>query len=231
MGRRRARRKDKSIRNWICFALIAGIAIFIYIVYYLNAYVHPAVNGIAEIKAKAIISQIVNESINEEFQSEIDIDKLLLFQSDKEGKIELVQSNTNAMNLLVSELSKEIQDRYREMEPAEIEVPLGAILGSQLLSETGPFVSLRVLPISVSKGDFITEFETQGINQTKYKVYVTFVSQARILAPFSSNTIVVENTILIAEAIILGKVPQSYVNVPKEDILDATDEAPEDLAE
>ena len=41
------------------------------------------------------------------------------------------------------------------------------------------------------------------------------------MAPFSMHHIEVESTILVAEAIILGKVPESFVQVPKESILDA----------
>jgi hypothetical protein len=40
-------------------------------------------------------------------------------------------------------------------------------------------------------------------------------SQARVLAPFSINNIDVQNTILVAEAVIVGEVPNSYINVPQ----------------
>ena len=61
-----------------------------------------------------------------------------------------------------------------------------------------------------------------GINQTKYKVYLQMDSQARVLAPFSINNIEVQNTILVAEAIIVGEVPEAYINVPGGSALDAT---------
>lgn len=83
-------------------------------------------------------------------------------------------------------------------------------------------MELTIIPVAVSKIDFITEFETQGINQTKYKVYVVLNTEARVLAPFSMHHIEVESTILVAEAIILGKVPDSFVQVPQDDILDVT---------
>ena len=54
-----------------------------------------------------------------------------------------------------------------------------------------------------------------GINQTKYKVFLQMDSQARVLAPFTINNIEVQNTILVAEAIIVGEVPSSYINVPQ----------------
>ena len=84
-------------------------------------------------------------------------------------------------------------------------------------------MEIAIRPMSVSSMDFRTEFETQGINQTKYKIYIELGCRIKVLAPFSSRTICTSSTILIAEAVILGDVPDSYVEVPKEDILDVTD--------
>ena len=136
----------------------------------------------------------------------------------------MIQADTKAMNLLITEISKELQNEYRRMEEDKIDVPLGAVLGSQSLSEHGPKVDVKVIPLSVSGIDFKTEFETKGINQTKYKVYIILKSQVKVLAPLSSATFNMSSTVLIAEAVILGNVPNSYVQVPKEDVLDVTEE-------
>ena len=62
----------------------------------------------------------------------------------------------------------ELQDRYKNGEAGtDIEVPIGSLIGSKILSQSGPTVELTIIPVAVSKIDFITEFESQGINQTK----------------------------------------------------------------
>lgn len=71
--------------------------------------------------------------------------------------------------------------------------------------------------------DFRTEFETQGINQTKYKIYIVLNCRIKMAAPFSTQIFQTKSTVLLAEAVILGKVPDSYVVVPEDDILDATE--------
>ena len=48
--------------------------------------------------------------------------------------------------------------------------------------------------------------------------------RVKVLAPFSSRSFNTSTDVLIAETVILGEVPGSYVQVPKEDILDVTDE-------
>ncbi|QIB69966.1 sporulation protein YunB [Aminipila butyrica] len=183
--------------------------------------VQPSIQSLAEIKAKEMVTYAINEATFQQFfKDSSKAEELLIINTDQEGSIELVQSNTIAMNILAAELGKEIKQRYREMEPTTMKVPLGTILGSQLMSQADLYVDLKVLPISVANIEFLSEFESQGINQTKYKVYLSLTSKVKIMAPFSSRTMEVRNVVLVSEAVILGKVPNSYVNVPKEEILD-----------
>jgi hypothetical protein len=44
-----------------------------------------------------------------------------------------------------------------------------------------------------------------------------------VVVPFSEKHIQVETTLLVAEAVILGDIPDSYVQVPERDILDGMD--------
>ena len=135
----------------------------------------------------------------------------------------MVQSNTSLINKLVSSFASSMQKKYDAAEPQEIELSYGTLLGSKLLSQIDLNVNIRILPLSVAKCDFETEFESQGINQTKYKIYIIIESNVRVLEPFSSSSFKVKNKMLVAEVVIVGEVPDSYVNVPKEDILDAID--------
>ena len=137
--------------------------------------------------------------------------------------MDLVQANAIEINILMSQLSMNLQEAFQQMENDRYEVPVGSLLGSKIFSQTGPNVEIAIRPMSVSSMDFRTEFETQGINQTKYKIYIELGCRIKVLAPFSSRTFCTSSTILIAEAVILGDVPDSYVEVPKEDILDVTD--------
>jgi sporulation protein YunB len=124
----------------------------------------------------------------------------------------------------MTDISKELQAQYAERKEDVYYVPLGVLLGNRILSQARPEIRLRIRLISVSNIDFKTEFESQGINQTKYKVHMELTSEVKVLAPFTEETFEVSTSVLIAEAIILGSVPGSYVNVPEEDILDVTTE-------
>lgn len=220
MARKKVRDKQNKGKWFICLILL--LLVTIYGVIFTEKIVKPNMAAIAEVKVKAMITQIVNDAIHEQFVADTSSSDLLTIKTDNEGNISYLESNTMAMNKLATGLTQAVQGNYKEMKPMNVKVPIGSILGSPILSQMGPYIELKVIPIGMSKVSFVTEFESTGINQTKYKVYLELDSQARVLAPFSIDNIFVENTILVAEAIIVGKVPDSYIIVPKENVLDAT---------
>ena len=219
--RRKPKRDIRNNGKWfICLVLLMVLAF--YSVIFTEKIIKPNVAAIAEVKVKAMITQIVNDAVHEQFLTDAAVNELLTIKTDQEGNITYVESNTTAMNNLAVELSQSVQNRYKWEDAVLLKVPVGSIVGSQILSQIGPDINLKVLPIGMSRVNFQTEFESMGINQTKYKVFLLLDSQARVLAPFSINNIEVQNTILVAEAIIVGEVPDSYINVPPGSAMDAT---------
>ncbi len=224
--RRRSTGSNRGNWKWfICLVLLMVLAF--YSVVFTEKIIKPNLAAIAEVKVKAMITQIVNDAVHEQFLTDAEVSELLTIKTDQEGNITYVESNTTAMNNLATELTQSVQNRYKWKEAVMLEVPVGSIVGSQILSQVGPNLSLKVLPIGMSRANFKTEFESMGINQTKYKVFLQMESQARVLAPFSINNIEVQNTILIAEAIIVGEVPEAYINVPEGTAMDATNFFPD----
>ena len=100
-------------------------------------------------------------------------------QRNSKGELEMVQADSVKINLLMSQLAMNIQEEFscngRESSP----VSFGTLIGSRVLSQSKPDMTITVMPLSVSSMDFRTEFETQGINQTKYKIYVILECQCQ----------------------------------------------------
>ena len=186
--------------------------------------VEPNLDDVAGIRAEVVVSRTINKALAEQFRENGDGNELFTVQNGEDGTLEMVQADSRAINIFMSELSFNIQEAFQEMKTERYPVPVGALLGSKFLSQTGPQVALSIIPMSVSSMDFRTEFEAQGINQTKYKIYIELTCRIKVIAPFSSAEFDTANTVLIAEAVILGDVPNSYVQVPEEDILDVTGE-------
>ena len=186
--------------------------------------VEPNLEEIGRMRAKVMVSQIVNKAVNDQLYETGDMRDLLIRETDDEGQMDLLRADTHAMNLLMTEISKELQEEFAARTTDLYSVPAGALLGDRILSQTGPSVELKIIPLNVTGMDFKTEFESAGINQTKYRIYIDMTCDVKALAPFAAENFKVTTEVLVAEAVILGGVPDSYVNVPEEDILDVTNE-------
>lgn len=221
-------RKPKSDRKWVLqkigILMILLLAASIAFLLGFKQQIEPNIEAVSQLKAKGIVTEIINKTIKKDFSGAEYEENLFRVEKGNDGKIQLVQPNTRLINQLVSSFGAHLQKQYDEIEPREVNLSYGTIMGSKILSQTNLSCNIKILPLSVHKCDFETEFESQGINQTKYKIYIIIESSIRVLQPFSANDFKLKSKMLIAEVVIVGEVPNSFVQVPKEDILDVTPE-------
>lgn len=180
------------------------------------------IEAAAEAMAVNIVGSKINRSLKEGFYDETMGDSILHVERDSEGNIEYVEPDSRVINKLLLSFTQNLEESYSLSDMEEHKVNLGVLTGSRILSQLPLYITVKVQPLSLTKFQYETEFETEGINQTRYYVYCTVTSQVHILAPFTDKVSEINRRILLAEAIIVGKVPDSYVVVPEEDILDVT---------
>lgn len=82
-----------------------------------------------------------------------------------------------------------------------------------MLSGKGPGVPIRISSIGNVETDLRSEFTAQGINQTLHRVYLQVECEISILTPFENITEKIINQVLIAENVIVGKIPNTYYNL------------------
>ena len=184
-----------------------------------------SIAGASESIAVNFVAMKINASLKEGiYSSELD-GPLIQVERDEDGNIKYLEPDSRLINKLVLEFMTEVNDTYNLDDTQAVKVNLGVITASKILSQLPFTVKVKVQPLSLTRFQYETEFETQGINQTRYCVYCTINSQVRILAPFTDKVSEINRRFLLAEAIIVGDVPGNYVEVPKESILDAIDSA------
>ena len=129
----------------------------------------------------------------------------------------MLRANTMRMNELASQTALLAERELGSAENQVVEIPLGAALGVSFLSGLGPRLEVQILPVGAVHTSFDTEFETAGINQTRHKVYLEAVTRIDLIAPNGAKSISISSQVSVAESIIIGEVPQSYVDVADED--------------
>lgn len=182
-----------------------------------------SIEQVAEAVAVNAVATKINSSITTTLDDESLGEPLIYTEKDEEGNIQYLEPNSRLINKLIMSFSTKVKENYSLTDIEEIKVNLGVITGSRILSQLPFYITVKVQPVSLTKFQCETAFETQGINQTRYIIYCTVNSQINIVAPFTEKTAEINRKMVIAEAIIIGKVPDSYVVVPEESILDVVE--------
>ena len=214
--RRKGRRKKKKIKAVFAATSILVIAVCAFI--FVETTMRSTLNSAAEIKSKEIIEQIINGAVydltHQEDGTELEI---IHTNEDAEGDLQLVTLNTSLLNKIGTEIAKRVNNDIYYNDTEQLRLSLGSLIGSKLLSQTGPYFTFDIVPVSVVNVGYKTEFESAGINQSKYKVYLDVRAETRLMVPFMSEKFETANTVLIAEAVIVGDVPGTYTNIPKDE--------------
>ena len=106
-----------------------------------------------------------------------------------------------------------IQEELNKVETDDVYIRLGSFTGSKLLAGRGPKVKFKISTIGNVETDLKSEFSSAGINQTLHRVYLEVKCRVVILTPFDEVEEIITNQVLIAEAVIVGNVPNSYYNL------------------
>ena len=72
---------------------------------------------------------------------------------------------------------------------------------------------VRILVLTTSDVSYHNELMSAAINQSKYQLYLNVKMDLDILVPWEHQAETVGTNVLLAETVIVGKVPQTYVEV------------------
>ena len=128
-----------------------------------------------------------------------------------DGRVAAVRANMARINAMSSELLSDIV-HAADGGQLSLSIPIGNILGSSLLLGKGPEIPVDITMLSSSHVDFKNELTAAGINQTKHQIKLDVVIDIDVIMPWRTVSTQVVSEILIAETVILGEVPETYLN-------------------
>jgi len=181
--------------------------------YIFDKTVMPTVMAVADAEMRAKATEIVNRAIINEYSDQFNYDQVIRVDKDSQGNIVMLKADTLKMNKIACDVALESQKELMKLGEVGIKVPLGYITRNNILSYYGPKITIRMQPIGSVETKYSSEFESAGINQTRHKIYVKVKTTVRVIIPLKSNDIVVTNEVPIAETIIVGKTPNTAVQL------------------
>ena len=206
----RKRRRLPSMATAAILLLVLAVCIF----WTVESHLKPTLMAIAEARAIQVATHTINSVVNEKVSQQIDPQTLVNIKLDSRGRVVFIQPNTLEFNRLAADTTIKVQAALRQITEEKVYIPVGQVLGSQLLASWGPPIVVTIIPIGTVQVKVVDKFEQAGINQTRHMIYLFATTHVRIVVPLVSSTVSVNTQVPIAEYVVVGEVPSTYVQFP-----------------
>lgn len=208
------RRKFQSLLVLSVFLLALVLT-----VYLIDVRLRPVLSDLAVAKAKSLATLTVNQAVAYGEAKSIKYQDLMVIRTSQDGRPVLLQPNTGELNRLAAQITLDVQKALSGLTRTQIRVPIGHILGTRLLGSWGPQVPVNMIPVGTAEGRIVDTFTVAGINQTRHQILVRIATEIKVVVPLVSAVARITTDVPLAEAVIMGEVPNVYMNgvVPRRD--------------
>ena len=172
----------------------------------------PVIRELARIQVTNATSDLINDAVARQMAAgDIVYDRIVYFEKDLSGRITALKTNISQVNKLKTDTLNGINDEILAMDTSHIGISLGSLILPEILSGRGPKIPVEVLTIRNSDADFKSQFTHAGINQTLHQLHMTVWVDVAVLVLGRTLTFSVEADVLVAETIIVGDVPDTFL--------------------
>lgn len=212
MKRRKRPLKKRNLKVYMW--LTVGILLLLIGFFYLDRHVMPLVKTYACMQAEQRITLMINRAVTTVLSEEdTTYEQLVKVNTDANGTVMSVEADVQTINRLKAALSVTIAEQGENMRNMTVSIPLGTLLGSRLFGGRGPMIRIPVSASVSVLSDFDSMLTAAGINQTAHRIYLHTKVSAFLAVPTAHTSTQVQNSFIVAESVLLGKVPDAYTVV------------------
>ena len=206
---RRAGPKRRKIKyRWKLAGLLLAVAALFAAV---DSQLRPVVETMAQYQCRVVSVIAINEAVMEKKKKMGDApQRLVRLEKNADGTVSNVELDSVEMNRMKARLTEAVSNRLMSLENQDVAIPLGTLLGWQLLAGRGPGVHLQIVPASFVESNVVDTLETAGINQTQHRVCIRFTVEMSAILPGYSTSVDVTDEVCVAQTLIVGQVPEFY---------------------
>ena len=133
-----------------------------------------------------------------------------LVTQDESGKITSLSVNSRLVTEVAAAITKRLTKQFSQSNRITIPVPIGSVIAPSYLHGIGFSVRVNAMTYTTVKVSIISEVSSVGINQTMHRVSAKIVTSTRLYCGDQTNEISHEYSVLLAESVAFGKIPNSY---------------------
>lgn len=211
---RRFRRRTGTRGAGLALGSLAGIALAVLTIGFLNAQLRPVVAELASAQVQNAVTAVINTVVsNEVTQGRITYDDIITLEKGASGAVMALKSNMAEVNLLRADILSALLSEVNEVNALPLSIPVGNLTGIELLSGRGFDIPMEVLTAGTAGAEFENAFSDAGINQTRHQIMLNVSVPVSILMPGYTTQTVVTAQVCVAETVIVGQVPETYLQL------------------
>ncbi len=219
-ARRTVRRRRWDYNTWkrilwqihpAALTLVVSLCVSFALIGILEERLRPVLMTAARTQTQNMVTAIAEEAILSELeQQDLEYTDLVCVERGTDGTVTAITTDMAAMNRLRSRLVEVMLEHVSRIDEAEISIPVGSLVESELIWGRGPTIKVRSFTVGTVKAEFKSDFNSAGINQTLHKIWIDLSVPTTVLLPGFQLEVPINTTICIAETVIVGSVP-SYI--------------------
>ena len=204
---RRKRRRRRII-------LIGLLLILTGLILLVELHLSPYIRELARNQAVNAASNAITDAVGEMLRrGDTDFSRVIVLEKDVQGQITALRTDMTQVERLKVEVLGLLGNLIAEINTQQLGIPLGNLLLPDLLAGTGPVLPVKAVSLTMSNADFFSDFTEAGINQTLQTLKVKFTISLTILTTVGYETVDVDSDVMVAQTVIVGTVPETYVNL------------------
>ena len=201
----------RRIRRFFRFIVFIPLTALVILVLFRIKY-NDAIIQLAQTQVTNATSDLINDAIDIQIEvGNIQYERIVYFEKDLDGRITALKTNMSEVNRLKTDILGLINDEILAMDTTDMGIPVGSLILPEFASGRGPEIPIQVLSIRNSDAIFESSFTEAGINQTLQQLSMNVLVDVSILVLGKTETFTVSSQVVVAETIIVGDVPDTYL--------------------
>ncbi len=194
--------------------LAVALVVAVSIITLLENKLRPVVAEIAAAQAQNEMTAVVEGAVTADLAARnVSYGDFVTIQRDGGGAITALTTDMANMNLLRAELTAAILEALEEVDVSDIQVPLGSLFDLEPLWAKGPALKARAMTVGTVRAEFDSQLTSAGVNQTLHRIWLEVDVPIKLLLPGGEVETALHTRLRVAETVIVGQVPDTYLQV------------------
>lgn len=208
---RKWRRNPKRIRIGVALILTGTLILLICV----DGFVRAVIRGYPMSVASGVMLDYMDKAMQNVMKTAaFDASKVDRVIYGEDGQVLSIETDTVALTGIKTSFAGELNRLLNEYgNTIRISVPLGTLIGNEYTIGRGPKISFRLQYSWSVTTDLESSFGEAGINNSLHTITMNVTNHLFIVIPWGNSVQDVSTEYILAETVIVGKVPEAYTNV------------------